>query len=222
MYRVINRTLGMVVLPSKEILGKQKSTKVRKITDELRSMERAGLLSIHTVSEKSCCWTKYCVDPLCVKKYDGSPTIIPSGDTKFGTIALSFDEGRDTELCFEIELPPNYLFGSDLKPILDWKIMDCGNYGNVTWVIEFDASNNWIQFKKDTLIYNTAVPVSPGYVTVDLPKISGGGFKYNTLIKGRLIRKGSEDTYDMPAVVPAFSIHYQVENRNVSGTWEAL
>lgn len=223
MFRIINRTTGFIILPNKEIVNSQKSVLVDAIDSELKKMESSRIISIHKMEKRDCCWTKYCIDPLCVPKHDGSPDLVPlskNNKRKWGALALSFKPNVNTELCFEIELPPSYVENSDLKPLLDWEISDYGNYGSVTWTIEFSALQNWVLFKKDTLTHSTPIPLKKGKTQLRLPKISGGGFKYNTLIQGRLTRMGSQDTYDLPVVVPAFNIHYQIEKR--TNRWKAL
>lgn len=225
MYRIINRTKGLIILPSKVLVGSKRSALVEEIDAELEDMRKKKLITIHDVKEKDCCWTKICIDPLCTPKNDGSPDLVPldqDEQRKYGALALSFSNGHDTGLCFEVELPPNYVKDSDLKPTIDWKIKDKGNYGNVTWVVEFNALNNWIVFKKDELVYSTPIPLEQEHVLMDLPKIPGGGFKYNTLIKGRLIRLGSQDTYNLPAIIPSFTISYQVTRDKSITTWKAL
>jgi hypothetical protein len=229
MLRVINRKKGFVILPSGVIVGSHKSVIIEddELSQELLNMKKAKLITIHDLKEKNCCWTKFCIDPLCITKHNDSPDLVPieEEDSEYGLLALSFKNGKDTELCFEIELPPNYIVNSDLKPIIDWKIVDSGNYGNVTWMIEFNALQDWILFKRETLTHNMVVPQEKGHVIVTLPKIPGGGFKYNTLIQGRLIRKGTQDTYNLPAVVPSFDIHYQVSkprDKSDASIWRSL
>ena len=222
MYRVINRKKGFIILPNKKVVGPQKSTTVDSIDRELIEMQRAKIITIHLISKKDSGWTTFCVDPLCVNNYDGSPDLVPIENGENGSLALSFRQSRDTELCFEIELPPRYVTGSDLMPELSWSLSDCGNYGNVKWVLEFNAANNWIIFKKDSLTKNISVPLELGNVDLSLPKIPGGGFKYNTLIRGKLIRKGSEDTYNLPVVISNFNISYQVERPKSPTTWKSI
>lgn len=208
MFRVINRTQGFIFLPNGERLKSQRSTTVDFLNNEILKMQDRKLLSIHPIGEKELQWVKYEVDLFNVVINEKSPDLT---SIQNGSLALIFKNGRDTELDFEMELPPKYIIGSDLKPQIHWNLDNPGNYGNVLWIIEFSALNNWVQFKKDTLTSNVPIPLNMGDVELDLPKISGGGFKYNTLIKGKLIRKGTKDTYNLPAVIPQFNIGYQIE-----------
>jgi hypothetical protein len=223
MFRVINRTKGLVVLPDQRILAPQKSTTVVSITRKLNELVSAKIISVHKIRQKEIHIVEnHCIDPLLIPKTDNSPDLIHLDDSgKYGSLALSFKQNKNTEVSFEVELPPNYVINSDLIPKIDWNVTNCGDYGNVLWVLEFNAFQNWKLFKTDTMTYNTPIPLRTGTVRIELPKISGGGFKYNTLVRGFLKRMGGQDTYDKPAVISTFNIFYPIA-KNTRDKWVSI
>ncbi len=216
MYRVINRLKGQITLSSGVIIAAQRSVIVDEIDEHLDNLKKSKVITIHKLQDKDYIWKSFDVDLSGIKGIN-APNIVTVENTekRYGGLALAFENGRDSEIGFEVELPPNYVRNSNLKPSIDWNIINKGNYGNVTWIVEFSAKNNWIVFKNDALYYSLPIPLQENHVKINLPTIQGAGFKYSTIVKGKLIRKGSKDTFDLPVIIPSFSIQYQITKEKV-------
>src|SRR5574343_412731 len=137
--------------------------------------------------------------------------------------SLHFETRVDQEVSFEIQMPHDYLQGSDVYPHVHWCPTSTAA-GNVLWGLEFSWANMNDAFPAPTTYLTTGNSAGTTAWTHILSRltssdgleyIDGTGKTLSSMISCRLYRNGSAtsvDTYGADAALLEFDLHYQKDS----------
>ena len=164
MYRISNRTNGLILLPDKRKLKKHESALVgHPLHPELFRMEQSNFISIQYYDPLTC-HVNQCMYSMNI-------------DALF--------EGRE-DFPFELKLPFNYLPNTDLVPYLKLKPY---KPSTVVWSIEYYSISNGVV--DENTLENRIKITNNRPITTKLKNIPGNTFYENTFISGRVVLNGS-------------------------------
>lgn len=135
-----------------------------------------------------------------------------------GVRAYAFDAGTEEEAYISVQVPHDYVTGSDFIPHIHWTPKTSGT-GLVQWGLEYTVGAIGSVFSASgTLLSDSVHPTPIGgtlvanthYLTT-LGTVSGAGLGLSFVLQGRLFRNatGTADTYGADAFGLSFDLHYQ-------------
>lgn len=144
-----------------------------------------------------------------------------NGGGSQGVYALDFSNTQEQEVLFSIQLPHDYVEGSNLHPHVHFATKTGGS-GNIKWVLEYcKASINGV-FAPTALIEATHALSSETARThrmTEFAEISGAGLTISAMLHFRLARDvGVAGNYAAAVSFFEFDLHYQIDRWGGSRT----
>lgn len=176
-------------------LTRRKGIKYYPVWDDIRvpisSAKRLGLTDPD--------WVKF--------KDDGAGSV--------GVYALAFDNVRDEEVFFSVQMPHSYKEGSDIDPHVHWA-PSSGAAGDVIWALEYVwADETTGVFGNTTIITITTATaeVSHKHQRAEFAYISGTGKKISSMLMCRLYRfaTSASDDYAADVFLLEFDFHFRLD-----------
>jgi len=147
-----------------------------------------------------------------------------NGSGSNGVYAYRFDATTPEEVFFSVQIPHNYMLGSDLDAHVHWVPTADGTSGQVvSWGLEYTIANIGDVFGNTSIAYgNTHIPADDvlaqdkHYLT-EVTTIDGSGIdSVSTMLMCRLFRDaggaGKTDDYASDAALLEFDLHYQIDS----------
>jgi len=142
----------------------------------------------------------------------GSGLLIGTTQHQNGVFTYWFEEELDQDLYFSIEMQHDYMEGTDITPHIQWSPID-NNSGIVVWGIEYTWANigdtSPLTSVDETLALTENLALK--HQETHFPPILGTGKQINSILIGRLYRKGTDtnDTYPKKAGILSLGFHYK-------------
>lgn len=132
------------------------------------------------------------------------------GEGTVGVFCYAFDSGVREEVFFTAQMSHAYKYGTQMRPHLHWAPSDDSS-GSVVWGLEYTIAPFGSAF--GTTVINTCTAEAGGVAYEHTYASLGQMDPQNSLsfmIVGRIFRDGtdSNDTYNAPAYLLEFDIHY--------------
>jgi len=146
-----------------------------------------------------------------------------NGSGSQGVFTYYFDPNVEEELYFAVQLPHNWMIGSDIEPHVHWIPEGNGAVSElVSWGLEYTWADIGGVFGNTTILYsNTHFPADSAFVDgkhyiTGLGSISGTGKTFSSMLICRVFRdatgSGETDSYTSDAGLLEVDFHYQVDS----------
>jgi hypothetical protein len=110
------------------------------------------------------------------------------GINSVGVYTYSFDDSKEQEVFFDVQLPHGWVEGSEIRPHVHFTTLT-QTATSITWGLEYTWSNIDEIFPNSTIITQaTACPVAYTHTIGNLGTISGTGKKISSILNCRLFR----------------------------------
>lgn len=137
--------------------------------------------------------------------------------------AYTFSKTLTQELFFDVQLPHNWLYGTEIRPHVHWSPGASTDTGAVVWELEYTWANIGEESPAPTVlaaVSQAGSGVAYAHQILSLGTIAGTGKKASSVLMCRLARLGgaTADTFD--AVAYGMSIDFHIQVRGFGGTTE--
>lgn len=148
-------------------------------------------------------------------KEPGFAKFVDNGSGSQGVYTYLFDKSTEEELFFVLQLPHEWVEGTDLFPHVHCAPMDTGT-GTVRWGLEYSWQNvNGGAFPSSTIIYTeaTAMPgVAKSHLLMPFTSIiDGQNQTISSMVMLRLFRDVAGDNYNNDVALLEIDFHVLLE-----------
>lgn len=161
-------------------------------------------------------WVDSMVPQTAVRTGSTAPVLATFGTGALRT--LMFQNARDDEVEFSVQLNHGYVQGTEIQPHVHWTETAATGAGtNVVWELTYSWANVNAVFGGDTTISctNAVTGTSWTHQLAELPGITGTSKNISSILVCRLRRlanSATADNYDQNCAFLGFDIHYQVDS----------
>ena len=147
-----------------------------------------------------------------------------NGSGSQGIFCYYFDADAEEEIYFNVQIPHNYKFGTDLHPHVHWAPSRGGTAGQVvSWGLEYSFKEIGDTFVNTSIIYGNAhTPADSSLVhykhyLTEIDVISGSSIDtVSSMLCCRLFRNAtgagsSTDDFGYDAILLEFDLHYEID-----------
>ena len=164
-------------------------------------------------------WDDLRVEPVAKTSGAKAPTF---GTFRDGLLLYQFDDvalASEKEVYFNVQMPHDWLEGSDISPHVHWVPLVAGTAGQVVdWGLEYTVAKIGDAFGASTTIYASAltygtITAQYSHCLTDLPDIVMTGKTISSILACRLFRHSSDasDTLTQTAGLLYCDFHYQID-----------